>query len=321
VDAADGTTQRVRGRYTTGFNLAITSATPGATIRYTTDGSAPTRTHGTIHTVPIPINSTTVIRSFAYKQGWKATNVDTQTYLFINDIVNQTTNTATAIGFPTGPIPPRNQVLRYGITLGNVTAGGGTLQDLKNALAAAPTVCMSTDVANLMNSSTGIYANADKHGLFWERPVPSNISTRRADPNSRSIAARVRGYSRSPGNPNTPSTSTSAAVWRRRFEIPALRREWRVAVRPDRYALEENYCGADGSAEQSDARGMDTPHTGRTRPAVRDTDTPPLHQRHLLGSHGWEERTEAAYGETYFGGIKENIDTVKSAGLPGTTPR
>jgi hypothetical protein len=32
------------------------------------------------------------------------------------------------------------------------------------------------------------------------------------------------------------------------------------------------------------------------------------------GVFNWEERTEAAYGETYLGGTKDNIDVVKSAG-------
>jgi hypothetical protein len=203
VDAGDGVTQRLRGRYTTPFNLAIISDTLGAIIRYTTDGSTPTRTRGTIYSGPIAINGTKVVRAFAYKQGWKATNVDTQSYLFIDDIVSQTTSTATALGFPTGPIPPRNQVLRYGMTLGNVTAAGGTLQNLKNALAAAPTVSMSTDVANLMNSSTGIYANADKHGLFWERPVSIEyLNTAGGSEFQIDCGARIRGgYSRSPGNP------------------------------------------------------------------------------------------------------------------------
>jgi hypothetical protein len=151
------------------FNLAITTATPGATIRYTTNGSEPAVNTGTVYTGPIPISATTVVRAAAFKAGWKPTNVDTQTYLFIDDIVNQSNAHATALGFPSGSV--NGQIFRYGMTLGNVTSGGGNLQALKNALAAAPAVCLTTDVQNLVNASTGIYVNPSTRGLFWERPA------------------------------------------------------------------------------------------------------------------------------------------------------
>ncbi|MGA3006901.1 MAG: choice-of-anchor tandem repeat GloVer-containing protein [Opitutaceae bacterium] len=47
------------GTYTSAQKVTITSATPGATIRYTTDGSLPTEVYGTIYTGPISINVTT----------------------------------------------------------------------------------------------------------------------------------------------------------------------------------------------------------------------------------------------------------------------
>src|SRR5678815_5869422 len=35
------------------------------------------------------------------------------------------------------------------------------------------------------------------------------------------------------------------------------------------------------------------------------------------GVYNFEERTEAAFAETYLGGVKDNIDVVKSAGSSG----
>lgn len=56
-----------RGLYTTPFDLALSTDTDGASIRYTTDGSVPTITAGTLYTAPIHITTTTVLRAM---QSW-----------------------------------------------------------------------------------------------------------------------------------------------------------------------------------------------------------------------------------------------------------
>ncbi len=71
-----------RGIYTTPFNVAITCATSGAQIRYTVDGSRPTATTGLVYSGPIPVTTTTIIRSAAFKAEWQSTDVDTHTYIF-----------------------------------------------------------------------------------------------------------------------------------------------------------------------------------------------------------------------------------------------
>ena len=45
--------------------VAITSSVPGATIRYTTDGSNPTATNGTVYTTPISVSARTVLKAIA----------------------------------------------------------------------------------------------------------------------------------------------------------------------------------------------------------------------------------------------------------------
>lgn len=83
---ADTTFSVDRGVYDAAFNLEISTATEGAEIRYTTDGSPPTETSGDLYTGPISITGTTVVRALAYKPGFRSTNVDTQSYLFPDDV-------------------------------------------------------------------------------------------------------------------------------------------------------------------------------------------------------------------------------------------
>ncbi len=78
-----------RGFFQSSFVLTISTPTPGATIRYTLNGSAPSPTQGTVYTGPLTISTTRVVRAIAYRAGWLPTDVDTQTYLFLGDVVNQ----------------------------------------------------------------------------------------------------------------------------------------------------------------------------------------------------------------------------------------
>lgn len=57
------------GSYSSEQVVDLVTSTPGATIRYTTSGSAPTRTSGTIYSAPITLTGTTTLRAIAYKDG------------------------------------------------------------------------------------------------------------------------------------------------------------------------------------------------------------------------------------------------------------
>jgi hypothetical protein len=84
-----------RGFFDAPFQLAISTITPGAIIRYTTDGSLPTSTNGMVYSGPINIATTTNIRSAAFLSGFTSTNVDTQSYIFLNDVIQQDASYAT----------------------------------------------------------------------------------------------------------------------------------------------------------------------------------------------------------------------------------
>src|SRR5262249_37489283 len=66
--------------YTGPQSVAIASATSGASIRYTTDGSVPTSTGGTLYTAPVPIRANTALRAVAYESGMTAVHVTSALY-------------------------------------------------------------------------------------------------------------------------------------------------------------------------------------------------------------------------------------------------
>ncbi len=58
------------GTYTSVQTVSIGSTTSGAAIRYTTDGSAPTETAGTVYSGSVTVGSSMTVRAIAYKTGW-----------------------------------------------------------------------------------------------------------------------------------------------------------------------------------------------------------------------------------------------------------
>src|SRR5262249_17908657 len=79
---------------TTNFTVTVTSATPGITIRYTTNGSAPSLTNGILYTAAgIPVGGTTLLRAIGYRDGFEPTDPETHSYLFLNQVQNQSAAT------------------------------------------------------------------------------------------------------------------------------------------------------------------------------------------------------------------------------------
>jgi hypothetical protein len=68
------------GTYSSAQNVTITSATGGASIRYTLDGSTPTSTTGTIYSGPVNISSTATLKAIAYESGFNNSTVASATY-------------------------------------------------------------------------------------------------------------------------------------------------------------------------------------------------------------------------------------------------
>src|ERR1017187_9018412 len=70
----------VAGTYTTAQSVTLATTTAGATIRYTTDGSAPSETSGTLYNGPIPIKATTTLKAIAYAAGMADSLIASGTY-------------------------------------------------------------------------------------------------------------------------------------------------------------------------------------------------------------------------------------------------
>jgi uncharacterized repeat protein (TIGR03803 family) len=72
------------GTYTSAQSVTISTTTGGATIRYTTDGSTPTETNGTVYTSAVSISSSTMLKAVAYETGFTDSAVASGLYTITN---------------------------------------------------------------------------------------------------------------------------------------------------------------------------------------------------------------------------------------------
>jgi hypothetical protein len=300
-----------RGFYTAPFSLSITCATPGVTIRYTTNGSAPTATTGLIYSSPISIAATRVVRAAAYKTGLLPSDVDAQTYLFLDDVIRQPDGVAPAPGWP----PPRTsggQVWDYGMDPQIVNHATWSPL-IKNALLSIPTFSVVMDVAQFSD----IYNNPGADGLPSERPAsieliyPDNTEGFQAN-----CGLRIRGgFSRSGDNPK----HAFRLFFRQEYGLSKLNypvfgptgaREF------DKFDLRtfQNYSWSFQNDSRMicvrDVMSRDAQLTMNSFSARGDF-------YHLYingvywGLYNSEERPEAAFAASYLGGREEDYDTIK----------
>src|SRR5208283_2524548 len=71
------------GNYATSQSVVISTTTPGAKIFYTTDGSTPTSTTGTLYAGPVNVPVNTTLKAIAYQAGWTDSPVVTASYSIV----------------------------------------------------------------------------------------------------------------------------------------------------------------------------------------------------------------------------------------------
>ena len=194
--AAAPETNHEHGFYETPFELVLSSITEGASIRYTTDGSKPTLTTGETYTAPIPIDHTTVLRTTAFHKNWLPSKTLTQTYIFAEDTIRQTSLSAKNSGFPerwdylTADYDLDQRVTGLN---GKDRYGGKYKHRLKHSLQSLASISIVMDIGDLFGSR-GIYSNPERRGGTWERPASVEmIHPNKSQGFQENIGIRIQG--------------------------------------------------------------------------------------------------------------------------------
>ena len=149
-----------RGWYSNAVSVTITSATPGLSIRYTLDGSAPSAMAGTLYTgAAITVTNTAALRAVGYRAGFESTAPETHSYIFLDRVIRQT-----GAGFPTdwaGVVP------EYAMSP-SIVNDPRWAPTMRSDLLAVPTLSIAMNVDELFGRN-GIYVNTGAEGAAWER--------------------------------------------------------------------------------------------------------------------------------------------------------
>lgn len=162
-----------RGFYTSPFSLGISTDDPLATIRYTIDGTRPTLTNGSTYSGTLAISPSlshtdsgvVTVRAAAFRTGHFPTNVDTQTYIFLDDVLTDQDGAGVPNHANWGHSGPDWDVDPSDV-------GAGLTDDLK----AIPTVSLVTDWEELFGNSGG---GDDDHGIYTQTASWRNKSDER----------------------------------------------------------------------------------------------------------------------------------------------
>jgi hypothetical protein len=155
-----------RGWYEAPFDLWMASPLPGATLRFTTDGSEPSENNGQVYTTPLRINRTTTLRVAGFMPNQLPSLTATHTYLFAEDILRQSNNPP---GFPTGPTLMLGFPSDYEMDPEIVTNPLYSAK-MKDALLSLPAMSIVCRTDDMFGAANGIYTHPLTRGPAWERP-------------------------------------------------------------------------------------------------------------------------------------------------------
>ncbi len=311
------------GFYDSPFSLSVSSPDPTIEITYTLDGSNPQNSETTF-VVPNPalilidpeitegrpaVPSVTV-RASASRPGMKPAMPSTRTYIFPEKVRTQK--------WPGGNWPATSvngQLIDLEMDP-DVVSDPLYSPQLTGSLLGIPSVSIVTDNRNLFDPASGIYVNAKGHGLGWER----ECSVELIYPDGRegfslNAGLRIRGgYSRNDEFPK----HAFRLFFREKYGYDKLRYPLFGDEGVDVFdkidlRAEQNYSWSNGQSNNSMVREVFSRDTQRDmgQPYTRSR----YYQLYLNGMY-WglfqsQERSEARYGQSYFGGSEDDYDVIK----------
>jgi hypothetical protein len=319
------------GFYTTPFDLVISYDSAGSVIHYTMDGSDPKEdTAATTAPSPVTIRidpsltqgraatPAVVVRAYATVNGTPVTNSASQTYIFTDQVKNQK--------YPGGNWPQgmvNSKVLDYDMDPDVVN--DPRYKDLiDDALIEIPTICINTDLKNLFDPTIGIYVNPTGHGEAWERPASIEL----IDPHKREKGFEINGGIRLRGGYSRIPTGTGGQykhAFRFFFRGEYGKGKLDYPLFQDEGVSKFDCVDLRTAQNYSWSYMSYSGHVNTflrdifSRDSQREMGKPYTRSRyyHLYingmywGLYQTEERPEASFGESYFGGNKEDYDVIK----------
>jgi len=317
------------GFYTQPFTLKINTDIPGALLYYTLNGSDPlTSNSQMISASPLNINIDPgiiadrdlapgfIVRVCALVDEKIVGTSISQTYVFTNNIVSHSRDNI--LPGPEWLALGSKQRISYGLDP-EIYDNPKYSDQILDAFLSIPTISLVTDLGNLFDPDSGIYVNARFHGKEWERKASLEL----LDPDGSegfqiNCGVRIRGgWSRHSENPK----HAFRIIFRNEYGESKLKYPLFGVEGVDEFKkidlrTSQNYSWSYyGDYRNTFVREV----FSRVLNTQRDMNQPYSRSRyyHLFlngtywGLYQTQERTEASYAASYFGGRAEDYDVIK----------
>lgn len=325
-----------RGFYSEPLDVILSVDTTGAVIKYSLDGSDPVLSNDamaasapvSVHIDPSDTSGrflapAVCLRAVAFIGERQITRVKTHTYLYIDQVVSLSPD-----GVQPGPQwpVPRNQgysyqYYDYGMDP-DVCNDPAYREVIPEALTSIPSISIVTDLGNLFDPDSGIFANAFGRSLEWERPASIELlnpdGTQGFQING---GIRIRGgWSRHPDNPKHAFRLFFRDEYgEKKLHFPLFGDEGADEYDKVDLRTSQNYAWAYKGEGDDSGRHNTMLRDVFSRDTQRDMGMPYTRSRyyHLYldgvywGLFQTQERADADYAETYLGGSEEEYDVIK----------
>lgn len=303
-----------RGYYDQPIQVAISTETAGAVIRYTTDGTNPTATTGILYSGPIGVQTTTIVKAAAFKDGLLASAVDSQSYLYGSDILQQTGAGLNAVAWG-------HKGADWAMDPTIVNHADPELRPELADFERIPTVSMSMNFAEMFGAQ-GIYIRGED--------VEKQISFEYFDPNRPGNGVQTISTVQIVGGSSPERWKSDKLSMRVRFTEDVGESELvypvfgaDAAKAFDTLVLDARLNnvwhyggGSEADAQRARAEYLRDEYAADLQRAVGGVST---HSQHVhlyingiyWGMHALHERPDENFAETYLGGQAEDYDVVK----------
>ncbi len=260
---------------------------------------------------PIQIDQTSTVRAIAIQENFLASDIETQSYFFLDDVLTQSPNEENPDGWPAGNI--NGQDMDYGMDPDIINPDPLAV---KTSILSLPSISIVTDVDNLMHPNIGIYVNAEEKGRAWERPASIElIDPDNAEPGF-TIDAGIRirgGFSRRDQNPKHPFRLYFRGSYDGDLNYPLFDQEGVDNFERMDLRSPNNYSWAQGDGRNTFLREV---WSRDTQAALGHAYTRSRYYHLFINGQYWgvnmtQERVTKQYGKSYFGGSNGDYDVVK----------
>lgn len=317
-----------RGYQSEPIDLSLSSPEEGSEIWYTMDGSIPIPEHlpggpqGQRFQESLRIDRTSTVTAVSAKAGGRPSVPVVGTYLFLDDILTQSPESAQEAGWPLRP--ENGKRMDYGMDPRIVSER--PREEWESVFRQIPSLSIVMSLDDLIHHQYGIYANPTGQGKGWERYASIEIVEPDGQDYQSGAGIRIRGgFTRNPQF----AKHSFRLFFRKKYGSGKLKYALFGEEGADRFdkidlRTAQNYAWA-----REPGRSFGNHNTFVRDVFCRDTQgamgEPYTRSRyyHLYlnglywGIYMTEERPEAAYGATYLGGKRDDYDTLKCSNFLG----